>query len=210
MYFYTLLVQSRNLFYFFIFSGFFLFLCAVNCPSNEEESGKAYKRRSWISVSGSGLRANFGPMFSMWKTRAWKGPVHFVIKCIWVSILLRKKNKLNAPLCSCITVREQLDPAKLAKHQQMESRKSKHRKVSQLLRQYCVCERVKNLPRHLRRSGNEIGMIDLATSRNILPPLSIEICFGPRLCKETTICAKNVGVVSSSSEVMLPGTKRKP
>lgn len=59
MYFCTLLVQSRHLFYLFIFSGRFLFLCAVNFPSNEDESGKAYKRRSWISVRDSGpIRPN--------------------------------------------------------------------------------------------------------------------------------------------------------
>lgn len=53
MYFCTLLVQSRHL------SGRFLFLCAVNFPSNEDESGKAYKRRSWISVRDSGpIRPN--------------------------------------------------------------------------------------------------------------------------------------------------------
>lgn len=85
LYFCTLLVQSRHLFYLFIFylAGC-LFLCAVDFPSNEDESGKTYKRRSWISVSSSGPGADFGPMFSMWKTRTWRGAVHALMKCIWV------------------------------------------------------------------------------------------------------------------------------
>lgn len=52
---------------------------------------------------------------------------------------------------------------------------------------------------------------------SISPPLEtscllcqLTICFGPRLCKETAICAKNAGVVSSSGEVILPGTNKKP